>query len=219
IYWLQAASAALLGPSDIASYRLPSLAGLIFSLMLVYRFSQSLWPSSVAPVQGLVSILLLASSPLMIAEAHLAKTDSVLLCVILAQQYMLWRIYKDRTAQTGSPPWLGFWLCLSLGILLKGPIAPLVAFTTCAGLVLVDRRGGWLRRLHSLKGLIVTGLVVLPWAVAVTSATDGAFLEIAIIGPTNIVDDAIENIKLGEIEVISIMTDSIVLNNPVIPTL
>ena len=81
IYWLQSASAAVFGAADIASYRLPSLAGLILSLMLVYKFSHSLWPSSIAPVQAMVSVLLLAASPLLIAEAHLAKTDPALLCL------------------------------------------------------------------------------------------------------------------------------------------
>jgi len=182
IYWLQAASAAVLGPFDIASYRLPSLAGLLLSLVLVWRFSQSLWPSSIAPFQAMIAVLLLASSPLIIAEAHLAKTDSVLLCVLIAQQFMLWRLYKDRAEVAAAPPWLGFWLALSAGILLKGPIGPLLALTTCSVLICVDRQAGWLKRLHILKGLLVTCCLVLPWAIAVTTATDGAFLDIAIKG-------------------------------------
>ena len=111
IYWLQSASAAVFGAADIASYRLPSLAGLILSLMLVYKFSQSLWPSSIAPVQAMVSVFL-AASPLLIAEAHLAKTDSALLSALLAQQYMVWRIYRDRAEADLAVPWAGFWVCL-----------------------------------------------------------------------------------------------------------
>lgn len=182
IYWLQSASAALFGSSDIASYRLPSLLGLLTSLVLVWRFSQSLWPSSIGPVQALVTVLLLAASPLIIAEAHLAKTDSALLSIIIAQQFFLWRVYKDRSQPLQASPWLGFWLCLSFGVLLKGPIAPLLAFTTCLVLVLVDRTAGWLKRLHIIKGLMIVACVVLPWAVAVTTATDGAFLNLAVKG-------------------------------------
>ena len=83
IYWLQSVSATLFGQADIASYRLPSLVGFLLSLVLTFRFSRSLWPSSSGPAQGLIAVLLLASSPLLIAEAHLAKTDSVLLAVLL----------------------------------------------------------------------------------------------------------------------------------------
>ena len=58
-------------------------------------------------------MLLLASSPLIIAEAHLAKTDSVLLAVLLGQ-WILWQIYKDRLNEDAHSPWLPFWACLSV---------------------------------------------------------------------------------------------------------
>ena len=93
IYWLQSVSAIMFGQTDIASYRL-QLVGFLLSLVLVFRFSRSLWPSSPGPAQGLIAVLLLASSPLVIAEAHLAKTDSVLLAILLAQQWMLWQSIK-----------------------------------------------------------------------------------------------------------------------------
>ena len=180
IYWLQSVSATLFGQADIASYRLPSLVGFLLSLVLIFRFSHALWPSSSGPTQGLIAVLLLASSPLLIAEAHLAKTDSVLLAVLLAQQLMLWRIYKDRLNEDSRPPWLAFWICLSFGILVKGPIGPLLALTSCVLLCGFDRHLGWLKKLQLFKGILVTCCLVLPWAIAVSTATDGAFLDIAI---------------------------------------
>ena len=154
IYWLQTVSATLFGQVDIASYRLPSLVGFLLSLVLVFRFSRSLWPSSSGPAQGLIAVLLLASSPLLIAEAHLAKTDSILLAVLLAQQLMLWRIYKDRLNEDSRPPWLAFWICLSFGILVKGPIGPLLALTSCVLLCGFDRHVGWLKKLQLVKGIL-----------------------------------------------------------------
>ena len=182
IYWLQSVSAIMFGQTDIASYRLPSLVGFLLSLVLIFRFSRSLWPSSPGPAQGLIAVLLLASSPLIIAEAHLAKTDSVLLAVLLAQQWMLWRIYKDRLNEDARSPWLPFWACLSVGILVKGPISPLLVLTSCVVLCGLDRNIGWLKQLQLFKGLFVTCCLVLPWAIAVSTATDGAFLESAIKG-------------------------------------
>ena len=149
---------------------------------LVFRFSRTLWPSSTGPAQGLIAVLLLASSPLVIAEAHLAKTDSVLLAILLAQQWMLWRIYKDRLNEDARSPWLPFWACLSVGILVKGPIGPLLVLTSCVVLCGLDRNIGWLKQLQLFKGLFVTCCLVLPWAIAVSTATDGAFLESAIKG-------------------------------------
>ena len=118
-----------------------------------------------------------ASGRLSVADCRSASGEdrSALLSALLAQQYMLWRIYRDRAEADPAVPWAGFWVCLSAGILLKGPIAPLLALTTCLGLVVMDRRAAWLKRLHILKGLLVTCCLVLPWAVAVTSASDGAF--------------------------------------------
>ncbi len=182
IYWLQCVSAGLFGQADIASYRLPSLVGFLLSLVLIFRFSRSLWPLSPEPAQGLIAVLLLASSPLLIAEAHLAKTDSVLLAVLIAQQLMLWRIYKDRLNEEARSPWLAFWVCLSIGILLKGPISPLLALTSCVVLCGLDRYIGWLKQLQLFKGLLVTCCLVLPWAIAVSTATDGTFLGSAIKG-------------------------------------
>ncbi len=182
IYWLQSVSATLFGQANIASYRLPSLAGFLLSVILTFRFCRSLWPSSLGPAQGLIAVLLLASSPLLIAEAHLAKTDSVLLGVLLAQQLMLWQIYKDRLNEEARPPWLAFWICLSFGILVKGPIGPLLALTTCIVLCGFDRQIGWLKKMQLFKGLLVTFCLVLPWSIAVSTATEGAFLDSAIKG-------------------------------------
>ena len=182
IYWLQSISANLFGQENIASYRFPSLVGFLISLFLIFRFSRTLWPSSTGPAQGLIAVLLLASSPLLIAEAHLAKTDSVLLAVLLAQQWMLWCIYKVRLNEEARSPWLPFWVCLSIGILIKGPIGPLLVVTTCVVLCGLDRHTGWLKQLQLFKGIFVTCCLVLPWGILVSTATDGAFLENAIKG-------------------------------------
>ena len=79
IYWLQASSAALFGTDDIANYRLPILAGYLASFALMVAFAKMMnlrgW-GGIAPV---MAGLLLASNFIIFAEAHLAKTDSVLL--------------------------------------------------------------------------------------------------------------------------------------------
>ena len=180
IYWLQASSAALFGIDDVASYRLPSLIGFLATLTLTYFFTQSLFPSPAAPLHGVLAGLMLASGPLLQAEALLAKTDSLLLATILCQQIMLWRIYRDSDLKSPASHWGAFWIALSASILLKGPIGPLVSFVTIAGLCALDRNISWLKRLCWGRGLLIVGFITLPWALAVTIATDGAFLKTAI---------------------------------------
>jgi 4-amino-4-deoxy-L-arabinose transferase-like glycosyltransferase len=83
-------------------------------------------------------------------------------------------------AARGGPPAGGaaawtFWGAMAAAILIKGPVAPMVAGLTMLTLVVWDRRPGWLARLRWYWGLIIVLAVVGPWAGAVTVATDGGF--------------------------------------------
>lgn len=191
IYWLQSASAFIFGTDDIASYRLPSLAGLLASLFFIYHFAASLFHAQgssrqTVRLQGFIAVCLFLSSPIILVEAHLAKTDSVLLAVIIFQQFMLWRVYRDRNLplkeRHSHKSWFGFWTGLGLSVLLKGPVGPAVALATLIGLVAVDRQWRWLGQLRWVSGLVWAAILVLPWAVAVSVATEGAFLNIAVQG-------------------------------------
>ena len=68
IYWLQSVSATLFGQADIASYRLPSLVGFLLSLVLIFRFSRSLWPSSSGLCTGAIAVLLSAPHPYLLLK-------------------------------------------------------------------------------------------------------------------------------------------------------
>lgn len=105
IYWLQAASAKIFSIDAIASYRLPSLLGLLASLFLVWHFVSSLWPDAPRR-QQMTAMLGLASGLLVLAEAHLAKTDMVLAAICLSSNSCSGAsggIGRSRTgARTGS---------------------------------------------------------------------------------------------------------------------
>lgn len=187
IYWLQSASAALFGSEDISSYRLPSLLGYIVSLVLCYLFVRNLWPDS-RHLQQLVSSSLLASCFIILAEAHIAKTDSLLLSLIMTQQFSLWLFYKNRHLDKHLNKHLlnnrsgrvWFWVSMAFAILVKGPIAPFLALTTLLGLVIIERELRWIRELRFVSGLLIIGIICLPWFLAVSIATDGSFLAQAV---------------------------------------
>ena len=179
IYWLQAASAALLGPEKISSYRLPSLIGYIISLVLCYLFVRNLWPDS-RHLQQLVSSSLLASCFVILAEAHIAKTDSILLSLIMAQQFSLWLFYKNRHLANNRSGRGWFWVLMAFAVLVKGPIAPFLALTTLLGLVIIEREWRWIRQLRFVSGLFVVAVICLPWVLAVSIATDGSFIAQAV---------------------------------------
>ena len=112
------------------------------------------------------------------AEAHLAKTDAVLAATVVLTMGSLARVYL--WAGPDRPPlgWsLTFWIGLGLGILVKGPIAPMVALLTIVSLVAIDRRAKWLMGLRPLIGVPLCLAIVLPWFVAILSVAGAAFLK------------------------------------------
>ena len=180
IYWLQSASAALLGDADIASYRFVNLLALLVSIFMLYHIGLRLYE----PATALAASAAFASGFLVLAEAHLAKTDTVLMLLVMVQQWALMRIYLDRDKTTAKPSahWIFFWTALAAGILVKGPIAPAIAILTITALIVWHRGAGWVRPLRLGRGLILMAVICMPWAILVTIATNGAFLDIAVTG-------------------------------------
>ncbi len=176
IYWMQAASAELLhAETAIWAYRLPSVLGALAAVLLTFQFGQAL----VGRPAALIGAALLASALILVSEAHQAKTDAVLLACTVAAQGVLARLYqssKGAAARPGQGAILTFWLAQGLGILIKGPILPVISLLTLAALWIADRRIGWLRGIRPIAGLIIVAAIVGPWMAAVSTATEGQFI-------------------------------------------
>lgn len=185
IYWLQAAAVALAGPdraNPIWPYRLPSVLGALVAVLACFGFGRRL----VGEEAAFLAAALLAVSVGLEVEARLAKTDAVLLATVTLAMGAFASLY--RTVQDGGVPSrrlaLTGWAALGVGVLVKGPIAPLVVALSVAVLAVVDRgqsQGrGFRRALCWPAGLAVALAIVLPWALAITIASDGAFWRDAI---------------------------------------
>jgi 4-amino-4-deoxy-L-arabinose transferase-like glycosyltransferase len=177
IYWLQAAAVAAFSnaKSDaIWPYRLPSVLGATLAALLSFGMGARL----VGRKAAFLGAALLAASLGLGVEAHLAKTDAVLLACITAAQLALARVYLDARAGKRAPAAIAllFWAALAAGILIKGPVAPLVAALTVATVAISERRARWLRDLRPIAGFALLAAIVLPWLIAITTATQGAFL-------------------------------------------
>ena len=180
IYWMQSFSASLFGADHIASYRLPSIIGGLLAVAAVTILASFF----LTPTQTILSGVLLACSLVMVVESHLAKTDAMLTALIIIQQSILWRILNiARSGVYVSGKYsVGFWGVMALAILVKGPIAPLIAAFTVLTILAVERRLDLFKPLRPVLGLVILTSLVMPWVLMVTSATDGAFLNIAIKG-------------------------------------
>jgi 4-amino-4-deoxy-L-arabinose transferase-like glycosyltransferase len=183
IYWMQAAvveTASALGlpraQVRIWLYRVPSLIGAIGAVLLTYWTALAF----VTRRGAIFAALIMCSSVLLGAEARLAKTDAMLLLMVVAAMGALARVYLSwqRGEDPARPPWSWpaiFWTALAGGILLKGPLILLFVGLTIATLAILDRSAAWLWRLRPLWGLMWLLVLVLPWFLAIFLRAGDAF--------------------------------------------
>ncbi len=176
IHWLQAASVWLFGDAEaheIWAYRLPSLAGAILAVLVTFSLGQTL----VGRRQGILAAALLGGCIIVAVEGFYAKTDAVLLFSVVSAQLALARCWmaRDQVAKPELGTALAFWAAVGLGILVKGPINPLVIGFTVLALGFSARRWRWMAPLRPLIGVPVMLAIAAPWFVAIT-LRDSEFL-------------------------------------------
>lgn len=183
IHWLQAASVSLLSaPEDrgIWAYRIPSLLGAMLAAAACAWGAAALFD----PRTGLLAGSILGATFLLSSEAFIAKTDAALCGTTTLAMAALAKIYADHLAgrKPGNLTKLAFWAGLAVAALIKGPVGPLVVLMAGLALWAWDRKAGWVKDLGWGWGMILFSAVVLPWAMMITVATDGAFWGAAVGG-------------------------------------
>ncbi len=182
IYWLQAASVAAgeaLGVpqarTTIWLYRLPSLVGAVATVLLTYWALLAFVGARLALLGG----ALMAAAVLLGVEARIAKTDALLAACAVATMGALARAWLDWTRSLAFVPsrhnWLVFWSATALGLMIKGPIVPMVWGLAVLVLSLRERSLRWFAALKPGRGLLLCLVVVLPWFVAIALKTGGDF--------------------------------------------
>ncbi|KPF71823.1 glycosyl transferase [Bosea sp. AAP35] len=182
IYWLQSAAVAAgeaLGVPEARTqiwlYRIPSLIGAIATVLLSY------WAllAFVGPRQAVLGAALMAACVLLGVEARIAKTDALLAACAVATMGALARVWLDWTRSLAFVPssrnWLVFWGATALGLLLKGPIVPMIWGLAVLVLSLRERSFRWLAPLRFGRGLLLCLVVVLPWFLLIAWKTGGSF--------------------------------------------
>lgn len=183
IYWMQAAAVAVTSSvenRDIQAYRIPSILGAMLAAAAAAWAGGAMFGRRA----GFLAGAMLGASFLLSTEAGIAKTDAMLCGAVTLAMAALARIYLATRAGEAPrrPHKLLFWLGLGLSILIKGPIGLIVVVPAILLLSLWDRNVKWLARLGWGWGLPLVALIVGPWAIAITIATDGGFWREAIAG-------------------------------------
>ena len=183
IYWMQAAAVAVTSSvenRDIQPYRIPSILGAMLAAAACAWAGAAMFGQRA----GFLAGAMLGATFLLSTEAGIAKTDAMLCAAVTLAMAGLARIYLATRAGEAPrrPHKLAFWLGIGLSILIKGPIGLIVVVPAILLLSLWDRDVKWLARLGWGWGLPLVALIVGPWAIAITIATDGGFWREAIVG-------------------------------------
>ena len=170
IYWLQAASASLIGGAEapIWAYRLPSVLAAWLTALLALWAARPL----IGPRGALLAGAMTATTLLLAAEGNIAKTDAALAASAAGALGGLAHIFLGRG---GWGPALVFWFSIAASILLKGPIVPAIAAFALAALAWRRETRTRFRKLHVLPGLAVAAILTAPWLMAIWQISDGAF--------------------------------------------
>ena len=173
IRWMQAAAVKTFSTPESTAlwpYRLPSVLGATIAVLFTFALGLLFLNRRGA----FLAAALLASSFVLVFEAHTAKTDAALLGAIMAAQYALARIYLDGRdgIVTGWRIAILFWAALAVGIMIKGPVPVAVIFLTLIALLVTDRQARFWRGLRPLVGVPLLLLIAAPWYLAIVLADD-----------------------------------------------
>jgi len=181
IYWLQATSVAAVSEAEstaIWPYRIPSVLGAVAAVLLTFWGGTALFGRRAA----FAGAALLCGSLLFVVEAHIAKTDAMLLATVMLSQAALAHIFMRVKDGWSAHPALAaaFWVGIGLGALLKGPIGPLVAALTVGVLKLARRDVPLLGALRPGWGAPLAVAIFAPWYLASIFLADSDFVSDAV---------------------------------------
>lgn len=170
-YWLSAACMSILHPSELTS-RLPSAMLAVGVVLLLYALATH----DFGRKAGILSALVMATCLQQIILARAAVTDMTLLFCLLGALYSYRRwLDADNHARLG---WMA--LCgamTGLGMLTKGPVAPLLLFVTFCIHLWITGRLSRLLSVDAVVGIIMALAVGLPWYLAMYTLHRHAFIE------------------------------------------
>jgi 4-amino-4-deoxy-L-arabinose transferase-like glycosyltransferase len=168
-YWLVAASMKLFGQNEWA-VRLPvALAGLsgVWAAWLLAR-------SIGGPRAGRWSVLILQTSLLYFTMSRMLTTDIFLTQFVAWAIYFFWRSWvclKNSPAAGRFWGWhLAGWLAITLGFLIKGPIALVIPLVAIVSLAVLRRKTFFQKRIlfvGLVAGLFLFLILAAPWFLAV----------------------------------------------------
>lgn len=182
IHWLQAGSTAAFSSAEakeIWSYRIPSWIGAGLGTLATFWCGLALMNRRAA----FLGSALFGATLLLTSEAHISKTDGVLVFLTTLGIGALARLYMRQDQDKRLA--ILFWAAMGLGFLIKGPVSIMVAayagFGVWAWAKAGENRGGdWWRVLIWWPGPALFFALWIPWFIWIQTATDGQYVQGAV---------------------------------------
>jgi 4-amino-4-deoxy-L-arabinose transferase-like glycosyltransferase len=148
-----------LATDAIATYRLPSLLLTALGVWLVLH----LYRPVIGAQAAFIAAVLVAGTPVLVLQAHLAIAESLVFPAMVAAQLSLLRLYTS--SENGGARWMAglFWIAQALSIPLNAFSVPIVSVTTLVALWIWDRRLDWLYHLRASVGLAAVAMAAALW--------------------------------------------------------
>ena len=151
--------------------RLPSAISALLALAAAMLLALRIFDVRTA----VLTVMILSTSALFLHLGRLAHIDMPLCAAFTWAMFFLYIGYFEDMK---SNAWIyGFYACLGWGMILKGPLVVILAGLTVLAMMFHSRRWRMIWELRPLTGGAVFLLIALPWYVAETIRTEGAFFE------------------------------------------
>lgn len=152
--------------------RLPSVFSAFLIVILVFLLGQKLWDTRT----GLFSALILMTIPGFALEVPTAKLDIIFSLFILISITIFLHIHFPNY-RLNFFQWLGFWVCLALAILTKGPLALVIVLGTIIIFAIIQKNWRIFTSLRPLYGLLLTLVIILAWFIPQAIVAEGGFIK------------------------------------------
>lgn len=176
-FWLVCGAYKLFGIAPFFG-RLPAALSGALTAVCIYWGCRDLIPKRTAFLASLIFL----SLPLVSIGSHICLTDTTLTLLVAATTLFFWR--GLQFADNKKINWdllIGYTAC-GLGMLCKGPIAPILSTITIVPALLLGTRSipqtleaG--KKLISVAGILLFALICVPWYVLAGIETQGEFLK------------------------------------------
>lgn len=169
-YWLQASAIHLFGLKEWALRFWPVCLG-IFGALYTYVAGYLLFNRRV----GILSALILATSPLYFGGAHYANLDLEVAVLISASLFSFIIAMKVKTLQVQTPFLLIAYFFAGLAALTKGLIGLAFPMMIIGLWIFLLNRWVILKKMRIVTGLLLFFVITLPWYIAVQKANPEFF--------------------------------------------